>query len=329
MLDRPRPADDIRHDWTEAEALALFALPFNDLLHRAQTVHRQRFDPNRVQVSALLSIKTGGCPEDCGYCPQSAHHGTEVKGEKMMAPDQVLAAAAKARAGGASRFCMGAAWRGPKDGDLERVAEMIAGVKALGLETCATLGMLDDAQARRLADAGLDYYNHNLDTSEAFYGEIVTTRSYDDRLDTLARVREAGIGLCCGGIVGMGEGRTDRAQMLVTLANLPRHPESVPINMLVRVAGTPLAEAPALDPLEFVRTIAAARVMMPESMVRLSAGRLEMDDSTQALCFLAGANSIFAGERLLTTGNPDADADTSLFERLGIETADPNRPTAS
>jgi biotin synthase len=311
-------APEVRHDWSREEALALFALPFADLVFRAQAVHRRHFDPNRVQVSTLLSIKTGGCPEDCAYCPQSARYRTGVASEPLMALDDVLAAAARARESGASRFCMGAAWRGPKDRDLAAVEAMIRGVKALGLETCATLGLLTAAQADRLGAAGLDYYNHNIDTSEAFYGEIVTTRTLADRLDTLKHVRAAGMKVCCGGIVGMGESRADRAAMLATLASLPKHPESVPINRLVRVAGTPLDGAPDLDPLEFVRTVAVARLMMPRSVVRLSAGRGEMDEPTQALCFLAGANSIFYGERLLTTGNPAEASDRALFERLGI-----------
>ena len=311
--------DDIRHDWTVAEAVALFALPFNDLLHCAQGVHRRHFDPNRVQVSSLLSIKTGGCPEDCKYCPQSAHHDTGIASTQLMEIDAVRDAARAARDAGATRFCMGAAWRSPRDRDLEPIGEMIHEVKALGLETCVTLGMLSAAQAYRLREAGLDYYNHNVDTSEEFYGEIITTRQYAERLETLANVREAGIHVCCGGIVGMGEGRDDRAAMLVTLATLPRHPESVPINLLVRAEGTPLAGADDFDEIEFVRTIAVARIMMPASVVRLSAGRLDMEDATQALCFLAGANSIFYGDRLLTTDNPAARADRALFDRLGLQ----------
>jgi biotin synthase len=312
-------SDGLRHDWTAAEIEALFELPFADLLFRAQTVHRRHFDANRVQMSRLLSIKTGGCPEDCKYCPQSAHFETGVGAEKLMAVDAVLAEARRAKQGGASRFCMGAAWRNPKDRDLDAIVSMVQGVKALGMETCMTLGMLTRAQADRLAEAGLDYYNHNIDTSEAFYGEIITTRTYRDRLDTLENVRDAGMNVCCGGIVGMGEGRRDRAGMLKTLATMPKHPESVPINLLVQVEGTPLAGTAALDILEFVRTIAVARVLMPKSFVRLSAGREAMSDEAQALCFLAGANSIFCGEKLLTTANPEADRDAALFGRLGVE----------
>ncbi len=319
-------ASDIRHDWLAEEADALFALPFNDLLFRAQTVHRAHFDANRVQIATLLSIKTGGCPEDCAYCPQSARYDTGVEAEKLMSLDAVLAAARRAKDAGASRFCMGAAWRAPRDRDLDDVIEMVEGVKSLGLETCLTLGMLTADQAGRLADVGLDYYNHNLDTSEEFYGEIITTRSYHDRLETLAHVRDAGIHVCCGGIVGMGEGRADRARLLMTLANLPEHPESVPINMLVRAPGTPLEDADELDALEFVRTIAVARIMMPGSVVRLSAGRLEMDAGIQALAFHAGANSIFYGDTLLTTDNPPEEADRALFARLGIEPLEPDRP---
>ncbi len=319
-------APDICHDWLAEEAEALFALPFNDLLFRAQTVHRAHFDANRVQIATLLSIKTGGCPEDCAYCPQSARYDTGVLPEKLMALDAVLAAARRAKDAGASRFCMGAAWRAPRDRDLDDVIGMVDGVKRLGLETCLTLGMLTADQAVRLADVGLDYYNHNLDTSEEFYGEIITTRSYDDRLETLAHVRDAGIHVCCGGIVGMGEGRADRARLLMTLANLPQHPESVPINMLVRAKGTPLEDADALDALEFVRTIAVARIMMPGSVVRLSAGRLEMHAGIQALAFHAGANSIFYGDTLLTTDNPPEDVDRALFARLGIEPLEPDRP---
>lgn len=309
---------DVRHDWGAEEVAALFALPFNDLLFRAQSVHRRHHQPNEVQVSTLLSIKTGGCPEDCRYCPQSVHYETPVDAEPLMELDAVRDAAQAAADAGATRFCMGAAWRSPRGKQLERVARMIAEVRAMGLETCATLGMLDADQARSLRDAGLDYYNHNIDTSEAFYGEVITTRSYQERLDTLANVREAGMNVCCGGIVGLGEGRSDRAEMLRTLANLPTHPESVPINQLVQVEGTPLAGAEAVDPIEFVRTLAVARILMPASHVRLSAGRESMSDETQALCFLAGANSIFYGEKLLTTGNPEADADRELFRRLGL-----------
>ncbi len=311
--------DGPRHDWSREEVAALFDLPFNDLLHRAQTVHRSHFDPNQVQVSMLLSIKTGGCTEDCKYCSQSAANDTDVKATKLMSVDEVVAEAAKARDAGASRYCMGAAWRSPKDRDLGKVEEIIGAVKAMGLETCVTLGMVDREQAGRLADAGLDYYNHNVDTSENFYSEIITTRSYADRLDTLANVREAGINVCCGGIVGMGEARRDRVDMLHTLATLDEHPESVPINLLVQVEGTPLEGTPALDSLEFVRTIAVARALMPKSYVRLSAGREEMSDEMQALCFFAGANSIFGGDRLLTTDNPGTSRDQELFERLGLK----------
>ena len=311
--------DTVRHDWSRDEIVALFSLPFNDLIFQAQTVHRRRFDPNQVQMSTLLSIKTGGCSEDCAYCPQSAAYDTGVKAEKLMAVQAVLAEARRAKDGGATRYCMGAAWRSPKDRDIDTVCEMIEGVRALGMETCVTLGMLTDDQTARLRDAGLDYYNHNIDTSEEYYGEIITTRTYQDRLDTLGRVRDAGIHVCSGGIVGMGEARDDRVGMLKTLANMPKHPESVPINMLVKVEGTPVDDQAALDPLEFVRTIAVARIMMPESMVRLSAGRETMSDEIQALCFLAGANSIFVGPKLLTTDNPERDRDDSLFDRLGIE----------
>ena len=312
-------APALQHDWSTAEVEAIFALPFADLMFRAQTVHRHHFDANRVQMSTLLSIKTGGCPEDCAYCPQSARYDTGVVAERLMPLDAVLAEARRARDAGATRYCMGAAWRNPKDRDLDAVVPMVAGVNALGMETCVTLGMLSAAQARRLAAAGLDYYNHNLDTSEAFYGEIITTRTYQDRLDTLGHVRDAGIRVCCGGIVGMGESRRDRADMIATLASLPSHPESVPINMLVQVEGTPLNGIDALDPLEFVRTVAAARITMPRSVVRLSAGREQMSDEMQALAFLAGANSVFVGPELLTTPNPARDRDTALFARLGVE----------
>jgi biotin synthase len=308
----------VRHDWTRAEVRALFALPFPELLFRAQSIHRRHFDPTEVQISTLLSIKTGGCPEDCAYCPQSAHYQTSVKAEKMMSVAAVVAEARAAKEAGASRFCMGAAWREPKDRDLDQVCAMVAGVKALGLETCATLGMLTKSQARRLKAAGLDYYNHNLDTSPEYYGEIITTRSYQDRLDTLGHVRDAGIHVCCGGIVGMGEGADDRVGMIVALANLPVHPESVPINMLVKVEGTPLAAGAAIDPIDFVRTIAVARITMPKSVVRLSAGREDMREETQALCFLAGANSIFYGPKLLTTPNPERDHDLRLLDKLGL-----------
>jgi biotin synthase len=312
-------ASGVRHNWTRNEIGALFALPFNDLIFQAQTVHRQHFDANQVQMSTLLSVKTGGCAEDCSYCPQSAHYDTGVKAEKLMAVQAVLAEARRAKDSGATRYCMGAAWRSPKDHDLEAVCEMIEGVREMGMETCVTLGMLTEAQTARLSDAGLDYYNHNIDTSEEYYDKIITTRTYQDRLDTLSHVRDAGINVCSGGIVGMGEARDDRVGMLETLANMPKHPESVPINMLVQVEGTPVNGEAALDSLEFVRTIAVARVMMPESMVRLSAGRETMSDEIQALCFLAGANSIFVGPKLLTTDNPKRDEDEALFDRLGIE----------
>ena len=309
----------IRHDWSREEVEHLFALPFNDLLFQAQTVHRQYHDPNAVQVSTLLSIKTGGCPEDCAYCPQAARYSTGVKAEKLMSVEAVLARAQAAKDAGASRFCMGAAWRSPKDRDVVKVAEIVAAVKGLGLQTCATLGMLSQPQADTLKAAGLDFYNHNLDTAPDFYGEIIHTREFQDRLDTLDHVRQAGLKTCCGGIVGMGESRAQRAGLLTTLANLPEHPESVPINRLVQVAGTPLAGTEALDPFEFVRSIAVARIVMPASVVRLSAGRESMDDALQALCFAAGANSIFYGEKLLTTGNPDVEHDRRLFERLGFK----------
>jgi biotin synthase len=313
----------VRHDWTREEVRVLFDLPFPDLMFRAQTIHRVNFEPTEVQISTLLSIKTGGCPEDCAYCPQSAKYDTGVKAEKLMPLDAVLREARAAKGAGASRFCMGAAWREPKDRDLDNVCAMVEGVKALGLETCATLGMLTGAQALRLKDAGLDYYNHNLDTSPEFYGEIITTRVYQDRLQTLDYVRGAGIHVCCGGIVGMGETREDRVGMIATLASLPEHPESVPINMLVRVAGTPLTSEPSLEPLEFVRTIAVARTTMPRSVVRLSAGREDMSEETQVLCFLAGANSIFYGPKLLTTPNPKRDRDQDLMHRLGMSPMEP------
>jgi biotin synthase len=308
----------IRHDWTREEVSALLALPFNDLLERAHAVHAAHHDPNAVQVSTLLSIKTGGCPEDCAYCPQAARYHTGVEAQKLMPLDAVLAKAKQAKAAGATRFCMGAAWRSPKDRDVEKVASMIREVKALGMETCATLGMLTQEQADRFKSAGLDYYNHNLDTAPEFYGEIIHTREFQDRLDTLECVRDAGLKTCCGGIVGMGESRAQRAGLLQTLANLPEHPQSVPINRLVQVEGTPLKRTALLDPFEFVRTIAVARILMPASMVRLSAGRAEMSDELQALCFFAGANSIFYGEKLLTTGNPDTERDQALFARLGL-----------
>jgi biotin synthase len=310
-----------RHDWRAGEVLALFEQPFSDLLYQAHSLHRQHFVPNAVQLSTLLSIKTGACPEDCAYCPQSARYHTGVKTEPLMELDAVKAAAREAKAAGATRFCMGAAWRAPKDRDIAAVSEMVREVKAMGLETCLTLGMLKEPQAQKLAEAGLDYYNHNLDTSERYYKEIITTRDYGDRLETLAHVRDAGIKVCCGGIVGMGETRQDRVEFLRTLANLPQHPESVPINNLVQVAGTPLDGAAAIDPLEFVRTLAVARILMPRAYVRLSAGRSEMSDELQALCFFAGANSIFYGEKLLTTGNPQNDRDRALFTRLGLTAA--------
>jgi biotin synthase len=307
-----------RYNWTRAEVAALFALPFPELMFRAATAHRENFDPAEVQISTLLSIKTGGCPEDCAYCPQAARYDTGVRAEKLMSLDAVLGEARAAKAGGASRFCMGAAWRSPKDRELDQVCAMVEGVKALGLETCATLGMLTGNQAQRLKQSGLDYYNHNLDTSPEYYGAIITTRTYEDRLDTLAHVRAAGIHVCCGGIVGMGERLEDRVGMIATLASLPVHPESVPINMLVQVEGTPLADAQRLDPLDFVRTIAVARICMPTSVVRLSAGREDMSEETQALCFLAGANSIFYGPKLLTTPNPGRDRDMALLDNLGM-----------
>ena len=304
--------------WTTEEVLALYALPFNDLLQRAHAVHREHFDPNAVQLSTLLSIKTGGCPEDCGYCPQAARYDTGVESQALMALDDVVAAARAAKTKGATRFCMGAAWRGPKQRDLERVVEMVHAVRALGMETCATLGLLKPGQAEQLKSAGLDYYNHNIDTAPEFYGEIIGTRAQDDRLETLREVRAAGLHVCCGGIVGMGESRRTRAALVVQLANMDPYPESVPINNLVQVEGTPLHGTEALDPFEFVRTIACARITMPKAMVRLSAGREEMSDGIQALCFFAGANSIFYGETLLTTGNPEAARDEALFARLGL-----------
>jgi biotin synthase len=309
--------------WTVEEVQALLELPFNDLMFQAQTVHRQHFDPNMVELATLLSVKTGGCPEDCGYCPQSVHFDTGVEAGKLMDVDAVREAAERAKAAGATRFCMGAAWRAPKDRDVEAVAELVKAVKATGLEACATLGMLNDGHAETLRDAGLDYYNHNLDSAPDFYGDIITTRDYQDRLDTLARVRNAGVSVCCGGIVGLGESRLQRAGLIAELANLSPYPESVPINHLVKVEGTPLANQPDLDPLEFVRTIAVARITMPLARVRLSAGRQSMGDAVQALCFVAGANSIFYGDKLLTTGNPDVDADSALLQRLGLKTGQP------
>jgi len=316
------PLGLLRHDWTREQVGALFALPFPELIYEAARVHRMHFDPAEVQISTLLSIKTGGCPEDCAYCPQAARYDTGVKAEKLMSLDAVLTEARAAKASGASRFCMGAAWREPKDRDLEHVCAMVEGVRALGLETCATLGMLTVSQAQRLKHSGLDYYNHNLDSSPEFYGAIITTRTYRDRLDTLDAVRAAGINVCCGGIVGMGEGTADRAGLIATLASLPVHPESVPINMLVQVEGTPLMGEQTLDPLEFVRTIAVTRICMPKSVVRLSAGREEMSEETQALCFLAGANSIFYGPKLLTTPNPGRDRDMRLLDKLGLRPMD-------
>ncbi len=311
-------AGKLRHDWSRQEIADLFALPFAELIYRAHTVHRARFDASEVQISTLLSIKTGGCPEDCAYCPQSAAHDTGVKAEKLMEIETVLKDARAAKEGGATRFCMGAAWRSPKDRDLDTVCQMVEGVRALGMETCVTLGMLTAMQANKLKAAGLDYYNHNLDTSPEYYGEIISTRTYQDRLDTLAHVRDAGIHVCCGGIVGMGETQKDRIGMIHALATLPVHPESVPINMLVQVEGTPVSKGQAADIIEFVRTIAVARLTMPASMVRLSAGRETMSDEGQALAFFAGANSIFCGAKLLTTPNPSRDRDAALFERLGI-----------
>ncbi len=319
----------LRHDWTREQVLALFELPMHELLYRAQSVHRSHFDPAQVQVSTLLSIKTGACPEDCAYCPQSARYKTGLKAERLLPLEQVIEKAKLARASGATRFCMGAAWRNPRDKDLPQVTAMVREVKALGLETCATLGMLTAAQAAALKDAGLDYYNHNLDSSPEFYGEIIGTRTYQDRLDTLSHVRDAGLKTCCGGIVGMGESRADRAGLLHALATLPAHPDSVPINRLVRVAGTPLADTAELDALEFVRTIAIARIVMPRSMVRLSAGREAMSEELQALCFFAGANSIFYGEKLLTTGNPDTEADHALFAKLGLRPMPAPEPAQS
>ena len=311
-------ANELRHDWTLQQAQALLQLSFSDLLFRAQTVHRQNFDPNEVQISTLLSIKTGACPEDCKYCPQSGHYNTGLEKEKLLELDKVVAEARAAKAKGASRFCMGAAWRSPSKKDMPYVLDMVKQVKSLGLETCMTLGMLKSEQADELAAAGLDYYNHNLDTSEKFYGHIITTRTYQDRLDTLHNVRNSGMKVCCGGILGMGEDEDDRVGLLMQLANLPRHPESVPVNMLVKVKGTPMEDVADLDPFDFVRIIAVARIMMPASHVRLSAGRENMNEQMQALCFMAGANSIFYGEKLLTTTNPEADADRGLFRRLGI-----------
>jgi biotin synthase len=313
------PADSIPvESWSVEQVARLLDLPFNDLLYRAQSVHREHFDANAVQLSTLLSIKTGGCPEDCGYCPQAARHHTGVDNEDMLALDDVVAAARAAKDKGATRFCMGAAWRGPKQRDLDRVLQMVTAVRGLGMETCATLGMLKEGQAEQLKGAGLDYYNHNLDTAPEFYGEIVSTRTQDDRLDTLGKVRDAGIHVCCGGIVGMGETRRSRAALIAQIANLDPYPESVPINNLVQVEGTPLHGTAELDPLEFVRTVAAARITMPRAMVRLSAGRQAMSEGIQTLCFMAGANSIFYGDKLLTTGNPEAERDRALLDKLGM-----------
>ena len=309
---------ELRNNWSKQEISDLFNSPFNDLLFQAQSVHRQNFDPNQVQVSTLLSIKTGACPEDCGYCSQSAKNDAAVERERLLPLDEVIEKAQLAKSNGASRFCMGAAWRNPTDKNLDKVIDMVIAVKNIGLESCVTLGMLTEPQTLRLKDAGLDYYNHNLDTSPEYYGDVITTRTYDDRLDTLQHVRDAGINVCSGGIVGMGEQQSDRISLLQQLANLPKHPESVPINMLVQVEGTPLHGVDELEPLEFIRTIAVARILMPESVVRLSAGRTEMSDETQALCFLAGANSIFYGDKLLTTDNPDENHDQLLFKKLGI-----------
>jgi biotin synthase len=305
--------------WTGETAWSVYRLPFNDLLFRAQSVHREHFDPNRVQLSRLLNIKTGGCPEDCGYCSQSSHHATGLAASKLLDVDKIVAEARKAKEGGATRYCMGAAWRNPKPRDMDAVVEIVGRVKALGLETCMTLGMLDREQSDRLSAAGLDYYNHNIDTSERYYPSVISTRTFDDRLQTLENVRQSGMKVCCGGILGMGETETDRVDMLVTLANLPEPPESVPINMLIPIAGTPLADAAPIEPIEFVRIIALARIMMPTSYVRLSAGRSAMTDEMQALCFFAGANSIFVGDTLLTAGNPEDETDRKLFRRLGLE----------
>jgi len=318
-LHAPEAEFTPRHDWTRAEVQALYDLPFNDLMFQAQTVHRRWFNPNQVQKSTLLSIKTGGCPEDCGYCSQSSKFETGLKASKLMEVEMVLSEARKAKEAGATRYCMGAAWRSPKDRDMDAVCAMVEGVRAMGMETCMTLGMLSVEQTLRLKHAGLDYYNHNIDTSEDYYKEIISTRTFADRLETLERVREAGINVCSGGIVGMGEDPSDRAGMLMALANLPEHPQSVPINQLMQVEGTTLGRSNPIDPIDFVRTIAVARITMPKSVVRLSAGREHMSEETQALCFLAGANSIFIGEKLLTTKNPDVDKDERMFEKLGLE----------
>jgi len=323
VVEQPTTTETAAPRWTPAAVHALYELPFNDLLFRAQQTHRAHFDPNEVQLSTLLSVKTGGCPEDCAYCPQSVRFSTGIADEDLLPVEQVLEAARAARANGATRFCMGAAWRGPKQRDLDRVIEMVRAVRGLGMETCATLGMLKEGQAEQLSAAGLDYYNHNLDTSPDFYGAIIHTRDQQDRLDTLGRVRSAGLNVCCGGIVGMGEQPEDRAELLRQLATLPQHPESVPINNLVQVEGTPLAGSEPLDPFEFVRTIACARITMPKARVRLSAGRTEMSEAIQALCFLAGANSIFYGDKLLTTGNPEVERDAALMAKLGLRPATP------
>ena len=315
----------IRNDWEGQEITALLAMPFNDLLFKAQSIHRQFHDPQKIQISTLLSIKTGGCPEDCAYCPQSIHHNTDLSPERLLETEEVVKAAKKAKESGADRFCMGAAWRSPTDRNLERVAEMVEAVKSLGLETCVTLGMLSEAQTQRLAEIGLDYYNHNLDTSPEFYGNIITTRTYEERLMTLDRVKAASIKVCCGGILGMGESRTERAGLLCQLANLRSHPESVPINLLVQVEGTPLYGTEVLDSLEFIRTVAVARIIMPKSWLRLSAGREVMSEEMQALCFFAGANSVFYGEKLLTTANPEAARDMDLFKRLDLQTVSAHR----
>lgn len=321
-LLKPAPTQNlIRHDWSLQEVQSYFESPLNDLLYRAHSLYRECFDPNEVQISRLLSIKTGACPEDCAYCPQSARYNTGLERDALIPLEEVLRSAREAKNQGATRFCMGAAWRSPKDRDIDQVVEMVEGVRQLGMETCVTLGMLSDEQTQRLKESGLDYYNHNLDTSEEYYSQIISTRTYQDRLDTLKRVRDAGIQVCCGGIVGMGESNDDRAGLLLELANMPEHPESVPINMLVQVPGTPLDGTSKLDPLIFIRTIAVARILMPKSRVRLSAGRTDMSDEMQALCFFAGANSIFYGEKLLTTDNPVMDGDRKLFERLGLSVA--------
>ncbi|OYY07025.1 MAG: biotin synthase BioB [Rhizobiales bacterium 35-68-8] len=323
----PVPQDNgVRRLWSREDAERIYNLPLNDLLFEAQSIHRTHFDPNKVQVSRLLSIKTGGCPEDCGYCSQSAHAPTGLKASKLMEVERVLAEARKAKDGGATRYCMGAAWRSPKERDMDMVIAMVEGVKALGMETCMTLGMLDPFQAKRLSEAGLDYYNHNIDTSERYYSEIITTRSFADRLETLANVREAGMKVCAGGILGMGETAGDRIDMLLTLANMPVPPESVPVNMLIPIPGSRLANAPKVDPIDFVRIIALARILMPTSYVRLSAGRTEMTDELQAMCFFAGANSIFIGDTLLTADNPGEDHDTGLFRRLGISAEELGTP---